>query len=364
MAEVFSPQFETHQLDLDLKKGATAKLVVTISGTYDFNIQNSLVFTEVRKDAPGYFVINKIAASTTSGSAVIKIEAYPIGMDANRILSLLPIQAGDIVTVEGSGIQDSKVISVSSAEIKVSDNATATVVNSRIGHRSLPVTSFNVEPIGTTMSVSSSNVHSSNSTKSMTVAGVTSLIPAGTQLVFVSGTDRTVRTVTQDALPGSTTLQVDGSGGNIGNYTAQVNAQLLTLANNVSNSSSTATFKSLSAPIPNNTTLHFATKGVGNSKDGWKYQGSFRTTAISQSNNEVGIDTISPQFGESIPAGSVAIFSTIKSNQFRLVLDTIDSKYVPSGTYKYDVICRFPSGEVIRIIEGNCTFTDNWSDLL
>lgn len=362
MAEVFSPQFETHQLDLDLKKGATAKLVVTISGTYDFNIQNSLIFTEVRKDAPGYFVINKIVASTTSGSSVIKIAAYPLGMDANRILFLLPIQAGDIVTVEGSGIQDSKVISVSSAEIIVSSNATATVVNSRISHRSLPVTSFNVEPIGTTMSVTSTDL-TIGSNGGMGVNGVTSFIPAGTQLVFV-GSNRMVRTLTQDALPGSTTLYVNGSGGSSGSYTAQVSAQLLTLANAVTNSSATATFKSLSAPIPDNTTLHFATKGVGNSKDGWKYQGSFRTTAISQNDNTVAIDTISPQFGTSIPADSVAIFSTIKSNQFRLVLDTIDSKYVPSGTYKYDVICRFPSGEVIRIIEGNCTFTDNWSDLL
>lgn len=361
MAEVFSPQFETHQLDLDIKKGATAKLVVTVSGSYDFNIQNSLIFTEVRQDAPGYFVIPKIVVSTTSGSPIIKIAAYPLGLDANRILLLLPIQSGDLVTVEGSGIQDSKVLSVSSTEILVSNSATATIVNSRISHRSLPVTSFNVEPIGTTMSISTTNITTSGA---ITVSGVTSLIPAGTQLVFSNGTDSAVRTVTQDALAGSTTLQVTGSGGNTGTYTAAIGSQLIFLQNSVNTSSVNAVFKPFSYHIPVNTTLHFATKGVGNSKDGWKYQGSFRTTATTVANsNTVAIDSINPQFS-SIPADSVAIFSTIKSNQFRLILETIDSKYVPTGTYKYDVICRFPSGEVIRIIQGNCTFTDNWSDLL
>lgn len=361
MAEVFSPQFETHQLDLDIKKGATAKLVVTVSGSYDFNIQNSLIFTEVRQDAPGYFVIPKIVVSTTSGSPIIKIAAYPLGLDANRILLLLPIQSGDLVTVEGSGIQDSKVLSVSSTEILVSNSATATIVNSRISHRSLPVTSFNVEPIGTTMSISTTNIATSGA---ITVSGVTSLIPAGTQLVFSNGTDSAVRTVTQDALAGSTTLQVTGSGGNTGTYTAAIGSQLIFLQNSVNTSSVNAVFKPFSYHIPVNTTLHFATKGVGNSKDGWKYQGSFRTTATTVANsNTVAIDSINPQFS-SIPADSVAIFSTIKSNQFRLILETVDSKYVPTGTYKYDVICRFPSGEVIRIIQGNCTFTDNWSDLL
>lgn len=361
MAEVFSPQFETHQLDLDIKKGATAKLVVTVSGSYDFNIQNSLIFTEVRQDAPGYFVIPKIVVSTTSGSPIIKIAAYPLGLDANRILLLLPIQSGDLVTVEGSGIQDSKVLSVSSTEILVSNSATATIVNSRISHRSLPVTSFNVEPIGTTMSISTTNITTSGA---ITVSGVTSLIPAGTQLVFSNGTDSAVRTVTQDALAGSTTLQVTGSGGNTGTYTAAIGSQLIFLQNSVNTSSVNAVFKPFSYHIPVNTTLHFATKGVGNSKDGWKYQGSFRTTATTVANsNTVAIDSINPQFS-SIPADSVAIFSTIKSNQFRLILETVDSKYVPTGTYKYDVICRFPSGEVIRIIQGNCTFTDNWSDLL
>lgn len=360
-AEVFSPQFETHQLDLDIKKGATAKLVVTVSGSYDFNIQNSLIFTEVRQDAPGYFVIPKIVVSTTSGSPIIKIAAYPLGLDANRILLLLPIQSGDLVTVEGSGIQDSKVLSVSSTEILVSNSATATIVNSRISHRSLPVTSFNVEPIGTTMSISTTNITTSGA---ITVSGVTSLIPAGTQLVFSNGTDSAVRTVTQDALAGSTTLQVTGSGGNTGTYTAAIGSQLIFLQNSVNTSSVNAVFKPFSYHIPVNTTLHFATKGVGNSKDGWKYQGSFRTTATTVANsNTVTIDSINPQFS-SIPADSVAIFSTIKSNQFRLILETVDSKYVPTGTYKYDVICRFPSGEVIRIIQGNCTFTDNWSDLL
>lgn len=360
-AEVFSPQFETHQLDLDIKKGATAKLVVTVSGSYDFNIQNSLIFTEVRQDAPGYFVIPKIVVSTTSGSPIIKIAAYPLGLDANRILLLLPIQSGDLVTVEGSGIQDSKVLSVSSTEILVSNSATATIVNSRISHRSLPVTSFNVEPIGTTMSISTTNITTSGA---ITVSGVTSLIPAGTQLVFSNGTDSAVRTVTQDALAGSTTLQVTGSGGNTGTYTAAIGSQLIFLQNSVNTSSVNAVFKPFSYHIPVNTTLHFATKGVGNSKDGWKYQGSFRTTATTVANsNTVAIDSINPQFS-SIPADSVAIFSTIKSNQFRLILETVDSKYVPTGTYKYDVICRFPSGEVIRIIQGNCTFTDNWSDLL
>lgn len=361
MARSFSPQFLTHTLDLNLKKGSTAKLVVTIAGTYDFNIQNTSIFTEVRKEAPGYVVIDRITASTTTGSPTIKISAYPLRMHSTQVLSMLPIQAGDLVTVEGSGIEDSKVLSVSSAEIIVSNNATANILNSRISHRSLPLTSFRAEPVSPAMSLTCNDI----SGNPLIVTGITSSIPVGTELVFTNTNNQvTTRTVTQTALAGATALYVSGTGGVTGTaYFCKIGPQVITLSQSVTSASPTATFNTLNYQIPANTVLHFATKGAGNSKDGWRYQGSFRTSATTAPNsNQVNISNVQVQ-KTSIPAGAVALFSTIKSNQFRLILDTADNLYIPTGTYKYDTICRFPDGEVIRILEGNCTFSDNWSDL-
>lgn len=361
MARTFSPQFLTHNLDLNLRKGSTAKLVVTIAGTYDFNVQNSLIFTEVRKEAPGYLAIDRITASTATGSPAIKINAYPLRMHSTQILSMLPIQAGDLITVEGSGIEDSKVLSVSSAEIIVSNNATASISNSRISHRSLPLTSFRAEPVSSVMNLVCNEI----SENPLTVTGITSSIPVGTELVFTNVSNQvTTRTVTQTALAGATTLYVSGTGGTSGTaYFCKIGPQVITLTQPVTSVSTSATFSALSYQIPANTVLHFATKGAGNSKDGWRYQGSFKTAAnTTPASNQVNINSIQIQ-KTSIPSGSVALFSTIKSNQFRLILDTLDNLYIPTGTYKYDTICRFPDGEVIRILEGNCTFSDNWSDL-
>jgi hypothetical protein len=33
------------------------------------------------------------------------------------------------------------------------------------------------------------------------------------------------------------------------------------------------------------------------------------------------------------------------------------------GEYGYEILVRLNNGDTVRVMEGNCTFTDSWSDL-
>jgi len=366
MAETLDLQFNTSYLDLVVKKSATASFVVTVIGNYGFNIQGSLVFAEVRRSSPGFLEAFKITGSTTASQNVIQIKTYPPGQDSNRILSQLPIQVGDLITVEGSGIVASRANSVTSSQIVVANNATTSLADTRIKYRSLAIASFRVEPVFDVFTITTTSASNVGAT-TVPISGVTRVIPAGTKLVFVNDTNTYYAETTAIANPLQSALTVKSLAVAIPNSsTCTIGGQIITTTTTdiVSNSTS-FTASSLSYHIPQGTKLQFATKTT----DGWSYVGSVNvsdnTSVVSGAiSNTVSINNVE-LFGTltSIPVGSIALYSTLASNQFRLILDSTESQYTPSGDYGYDVIAQTANGEVIRIIEGKITFLDNWSAL-
>lgn len=360
MAATLDLQFNTQYLDLVIKKSATAKFIVTVIGNYDFNIQNALIIAEVRRTAPGFLEASKVTVSTTASQSTISLKHYPSGQDSNQALSKLPIQAGDLITVEGSGITASKALSVTASQILVSNNATTTLVESRIKYRSLALASFTPQPLCPVMSIATTGA-TQNATQLTGITGISQVIPVGTRLVFISNNTPIAVTTTQVASPGNTTISIQSAPANINSGSTSVTgAQTITTTGDITSSSTTVNVQPILLSMASNTVLQFASK----TSDGWSYVGSVTLSANAAANStSLSINNISIFNGTQIPAGSVAMFSTLKSNQFSLTMDSVESQFIPSGEYGYDVICRFPNGEVIRIIEGKCTFLDNWSAL-
>lgn len=383
MAETLDLQFNTSYLDLVVKKSATASFVVTVIGNYGFNIQGGLVFAEVRRSSPGFLEASKITGSTTASQNVIQIKSYPPGQDSNRILTQLPIQVGDLITVEGSGIVASRANSVTSSQIVVANNATTSLADTRVKYRSLAIASFRVEPVFNIFTITTTSASNVGAT-TIPISGVTRVIPAGTKLVFVNNNTTPLPTTyyaetTAIANPLQSALTVKSLADEIpGSSTCTIGGQMITTAttpgdttpnSGIINSNSTSfTASSLSYHIPQGTKLQFATKTT----DGWSYVGSVnvsaKTSAVSGGaiSNTVSInnvDLFDKETPTPIPVGSIALYSTLPSNQFRLILDSTESQYTPSGDYGYDVIAQTANGEVIRIIEGKITFLDNWSAL-
>jgi hypothetical protein len=107
--------------------------------------------------------------------------------------------------------------------------------------------------------------------------------------------------------------------------------------------------------MPSGTTLNFATR----TSDGWQYIGSATLTAAALAGaTAITITALSV----AIPSGAIAWFGTHAFNSFILAIDPADTQFLESGNYGYDVICRQSDGYTIRLIQGNCTLTDHWSD--
>lgn len=364
MAATLDLQFNTQYLDLVVKKSATASFIVTVIGNYGFNIQGSLIFAEVRRSSPGFLEANKVTGTTTANQNVIQIKSYPAGQDSNRVLNQLPIQVGDLITVEGSGIVASRANSVTSSQITVTANATTSLVDTRIKYRSLAIASFRVEPVVTSFTITTTATAAANST-AIPISGISRIIPANSSLVFVNSNNTYFAKTVALANPGQTSLTVEALPAQIpSSSTCFIGGQTLTTTSAIQSGSTSFTVTGLSFHIAKNTMLQFATKTA----DGWSYIGwvnvSNNTTmsggAIS---NTININSVNLFSGNSIPIGSIALYSMVPSNQFKLVLDSTESQYVASGEYGYDVIAQLPNGEVIRIIEGKITFLDNWSAL-
>jgi hypothetical protein len=299
-------------------------------------------------------------------------------------LSLLPIRVGDLITVEGSGIIGARANVVTDSQITVSSNATTAVSEARILSRSLSVASFDYRPQGAFFTV---NCTATNS-NILTVNGVTSAIPAGTQLVFSTTPTPTVVTTANDVSTNTTSITINGTAA-VSNTSAIVDRCLLEVtATTTSGSPATVsgiTVRALSGSvgnssnflpgIPSGTTLNFAQRSL----DGWKYIASATLTASSAGGTTSSILTVSST-ATSIPSGSIAMFSTLPFNQLRFLLnyDITDTQYIEQNpysyetsgfrtseaAYSYDVLARLASGKTIRIMQGACNFKDHWSDLL
>lgn len=349
-----APQFKTQSLDLELKKGESAQFSVAVTN-FDLDLRGCLIFTEIRRLSPGYNLIPQVTGMVTSGSNTIQIKRYPFMDDKARLLDLLPVRPGDLITLEGSGVAGSKILSVTDSQITSTASATRTINEGRLLVRSLSLTSFTAIPYLPNITVTLTGAASLGAT-SISIGSITRSIPSGTTLVFNDSGVAKMAVLTVDLTPGSTTANVSALPAAIGSgASALVGASTVIVAANATVSATSITVSALSVPMPSGTVLNFATR----TGDGWQYVGSATLTAgVVAGATSITVSALSMV----VPSGSIAWFGTHNFNTFFLAIDPSDTQFLESGNYGYDVICRQANGYTIRLIQGNVQLTDHWSD--
>lgn len=350
MTVLLKPQFETQSLDLELKKGESASFSVAVTD-FDLDLRGCLVFTEIRRSSPGYTNISNFLGSVTLGEGLVNINQYSSNTNKAEILDSLPIRAGDLITLEGSGIIGAKVISVTDSQILCSGTALRTVARGRLIVRSLSLASFTAIPYLPVINITLTGTASSGAT-SMNVANVTRTIPAGTTLVFSNG----LATLTSALVAGDTIAYVSALAATINSGSSATVGAKTVIATMVANVAATSiSVSALAVSMPTGARLNFATR----TEDGWQYLGSATLTASALA----GATTLAVSaLGVAIPVNAIAWFGTHSFNSFILAIDPADTQFLESGDYGYDVICRQSDGYTLRLIQGNVKLTDHWSD--
>ena len=349
-----APQFETQFLDLDLKKGESAHFSVAVTD-FDLDLRNCLIFAEIRRTVPGYGLISNFTGIIVSGSNTIQIKRYPVTDDKAQLLRSLPVRVGDLITLEGSGITGSKVLAVTDSQIILANTASRTVNEGRLLVRSLSLASFTAIPALSIINVLLTGAASSGAT-TMNVANVTRTITSGTTLVFNDSGTAKLAALATPLVAGDTIAYVSALAANITTAaTATVGAKTV-ITTSVANAAATSIgVTALSVSMSSGTRLNFATR----TDDGWVYVGS----ATLSSSVLAGATTLAvTALDVAIPVNAIAWFGTHTFNSFILAIDPTDTQFLEPGDYGYDVICRQSDGYTIRLIQGNVTLTDHWSD--
>lgn len=354
MSTTLSPQFETHSLDLILKKGESAHFSVAVAN-FDLDLRGCLIFTEIRRLSPGYNSLPLFTGAVSTGSSNILISRYPATQDKAQLLNSLPVRPGDLITLEGSGITGSKVLAVTDSQIVASSSATRTISEGRLLVRSLSVASFTAIPHLPNITITLTSSASIGAT-TLNVSNVTRTIPGGTTLIFNDNGVADPVTLTSDLTPGSVLAYVSALPVAIAaNATATIGATTVIVTANATVGATSLVVSALSVPIPSGTILNFANR----TSDGWQYVGAATLTAAALAGaTSLAVSAL----GTAIPSGAIAWFGTHPFNIFFLAIDPLDTQFLESGLYGYDVICRQSNGYTIRLIQGNCTLTDHWSD--
>jgi hypothetical protein len=381
MTEPFKPQFNTQKLDLLLKKGETARFNLTVTGSYGMNFANALVFGEVRRKSPGFSLVKRFTASTTINTPNVQIKAYPATADKSKILSLLPVRVGDKVIVEGA-VAIAKVDAVTDSTLVLNSNATKTVSEARIFNRSASVAAFHAN-VASSFTV---NV-TSNTSNTLNVTGVTQQIPAGSILAFTNGTGVTGVTVASTVNAGQTSIGIRETitAGTLNNYNCYVtntvgylnngSADITINANNTTGVDVSIQGWYLGLPaMTANTRLYV--QSYSNVDKEWKYVGAvaFKENFAGIPPNFVGIPPtalttptvklLAPEGNVIIPPFSKFMVGVIPFNTISLELYVNSAEfYDMDGEYGYEILVRLNNGDTVRVMEGNCTFTDSWSDL-
>lgn len=353
---ILTPQFNTSTLDLEIKKGESAEFSVAVTD-YDLDLRGCLIFSEIRRLSPGYNLLSNFTGTVASGSSSILIRRYPATDNKADFLNSLNVRPGDLITLEGSGITGSKVTAVTDSQILVAASSVRDIGEGRVLVRSLSSASFTAIPYLPSITVSGSVTTALNSTSTtMTVANVTRTIPSGTTLIFNNGGVPNPVALTAELTAGSTVASISPIGFSIApGAFAIVGATTVITTTNAAANATSITVSALSVPMPSGTVLNFATR----TSDGWQYVGSAKlTTAVL-----AGAISITVQgLDAAIPVSAIAWFATHSFNSFYLAIDPLDTQFLESGDYGYDVICRQSNGYTIRLIQGNCKLTDHWSD--
>ena len=345
-----APQFDTASLDLNFKKGESAQFSVTVAD-YDLDLRGCLIFAEIRKLSPGYNLLQGFTGIITQGSDTILLRQYPTTHDRFQALSACGIRAGDLITLEGSGITASKVLAVTDTALVCSTPATRSISEGRLFLRSLSSASFTAVPITAFGEVAASTTG--------TVSPSPATVPTGNTLVFSNAGTAQSFVLSQNLTVGSTVIS--GTGTVASGAIAKVGVQTIIVNEQMAANATSITVSPLTMGIEAGALLNFAIRTA----DGWQYVGkAITSSAVVHSTPTSPIDSIPVEpLTSAIPKNAIAWHGNTPFSSFYLAIDPADTHFLESGLYGYDVICRKPDGYTIRLIQGKVSLSDHWSDL-
>jgi hypothetical protein len=347
-----APQFDTAVLDLNFKKGESAQFSVTIAD-YNLDLRGCLVFAEIRKLSPGYNLLQGFTGVTTQGSDTILLRQYPTTHDKFQALNACGIRAGDLITLEGSGINASKVLAVTDSTLVCSNAATRSISEGRLFLRSLSSASFTAVPIATLGAITLSN---NSSTSAGSVSSSPATVPAGNTLVFLEGTIAKSFVLSQDLIVGEGSIIGTTANAITSGSSARIGVQTIIVSAEAASGASAITVSALSMGIEAGALLNFAIR----TSDGWQYIGKAVSSAtVAHGATSIPVNALTSP----IPKNAIAWHGNTPFDSFYLAIDPADTQFLESGTYGYDVICRKPDGYTIRLIQGKVSLSDHWSDL-
>ena len=360
----FEPAFKPHKQDLCFYKGADFNFSLLVAD-YPIDFRGAAFAMEIRPPDSDVRQIKGLLGETVVDTSLIKLHFEKLDCsgecttDRNvKKLNSLPISEGDFITLEGSGIDNFKVLSVTATDILVEGTATRGVKNSRIFFRYKSWASFTVLPAFTPNVVA---------TEQTAIAGTTLIyvqslpvkIPAGEKLVFDDGANDTlVVELAEDAPLGGRILNVLPLDTNIAaNATAQIDAFAVILTSPVNAGTVSLTIPSITAGIPAGTILHFSSR----TDRGWEYLG-FATVSDTVPSGSVTI----PVNGlpQDLPVGAIAYFGTLPVNALNIGITADDTRGLYLQKYVYDLIAQLEDGEKLAVMVGDISFSGYVSDFI
>jgi hypothetical protein len=360
----FEPVFKPHKQDLCFYKGADFNFSLLVAD-YPIDFRGASFAMEIRPPDGDVRQIKNVLGSTAVNASVIKLEFEKLDCSGEcktdrdiKKLESLPINEGDFVTLEGSGVTMFPILSVTANSILVEGTATRDVSKARVFFRYKSWASFNVFPsfIPFNVVVESPATIGSNS---ITIQPLTRKIDKGEKIVFESGSDVVVVTLAEDAPFFTQTinivepLTVELARGVI----AVIDAFAVIVLDTSLIGTTALSVSPTKSAIPANTILKFSQRTI----KGWEYLGE--ATVISTAPKGSETIEISP-LEQNFPVGAIAHFGSIAFNTLTVGITADDTRGLHLKKYSYDLIVRLDDGEKIPIMKGDINFDGYVSDFV
>lgn len=345
----------------------------------NLNLQDSLIFSEVRRKTTGIKLVDNFTANTTLGADTISLNFFG-SRTASRlqILRELDLKVGDYITIEGSGIKDAVIQTVSHNTITVDKNATRRVTDARLYYKPRVEASFDITPSGGNAGIITLVVGSITSNKIILTSPLAKELPAGTKLVF-SNTEGNVitiyeLTVNKKASVNSneieftylsneteTPLSLQGFISTLGVTKITTTSDLVVEVSEDPDQEEqqyTLNISPLDVDLPSDKTLWIGYK----SATGWELIGSIKTL-LPHIKGNVSITFTSPDIVKTtIPQGSVIFFGSFPYNQFYLSME-VDELARLLGTEKYGYDVMLLKNNVASLLgSGTLDLVENYTD--
>ena len=351
----------------------------------NLNLQNSLLFSEVRRKTSGIKLLDNFTANTTLGTNIITLNFFG-SRTASRlqVLKELNLRVGDYLTVEGSGINEAVIVTVSHNTITVDKNATRRVTDARLFYQPRVEASFDVTPSGGEVQFLTLSIDSVSANTIILRDLLQKDIPLGTKLAFNSTVDideETTQTtvvevlVNEDAAVGTKLInftalssEADSSSlnntfiTNLGVTKINVIADLdVVIDEEEEDQVFFLEVSPLKVDIPSQTDLFISLR----SSTGWKLIGKITTQAPALK-NQTSILFVRPELtsasSNKIPKNSVIFFGSYPFNQFFLSMGVEElARLQAVEKYGYDVI-MFKNQAASLLGSGTLDLVENYTD--